>query len=101
LNPDGSALIFSTYLGGRSTDQAYGIAVNRQGNIYVAGDTQSSDFPFVKGFQHANGGGQDAFIVKLAVSGSGILYSSYLGGSGDEHAAGLVIDGTGAAIITG
>jgi hypothetical protein len=101
LNPAGTALIFSTYLGGSGTDQAYGIGLNRQGNVFVTGDTQSTDFPTVKPFQAESGGGQDAFLVKLGVSGSGILYSSYLGGNGDDHAAALAVDSTGAVVVTG
>ena len=101
LNPTGATLVFSTYLGGGSAEQAYGVAVNRQGNVYVAGDTLSSDFPTNKPFQSANGGGQDGFLVKLGISGSPIIWSSYLGGSGDEHVAGLAVDATGAVVVTG
>ena len=101
LNASGNALVFSTYLGGSNAEQAYGIAVNRQGNVYVTGDTLSNDFPIAQPFQAASEGGQDAFVTKLGISGSSILFSTYLGGSADEHAAGIAVSGSGAATITG
>jgi hypothetical protein len=101
LNPAGNTLVFSTFLGGSGVDQAYGIAVNHQGVIYVTGDTGSADFPTVKPIQHTSGGGQDAFVAKLGISGSALLFSTYLGGSADEHAAAIALDSSGNAVITG
>jgi hypothetical protein len=101
LNPAGNTLVFSTFLGGSGVDQAYGIAVNHQGGVYVTGDTSSTDFPTVKPIQHTAGGGQDAFFAKLGASGSALLSSTYLGGSGDEHAAAIAVDGSGDAVVTG
>ncbi len=101
LNSTGSQIVFSTYLGGNRSQQAYGIAIDRLGDVYVAGDTVSANFPMVKAVQPAIGGGQDAFLVKLAPSGVAIISSTYMGGSGDEHAAALAVDSAGSAIVAG
>jgi hypothetical protein len=101
LNPTGSALVFSTFLGGSGVDQAYGIAVDHRGDIYVTGDTTSTNFPVVKPIQQANAGGQDAFAVKLGISGSSLVFSTYLGGAEDEHSAAIAVDGAGEMVITG
>ncbi len=101
LNPAGNALVFSTYLGGSNADLAYGIAVNHQGDVFVTGDTLSTDFPTLSPIQATEGGGQDAFLVKLGVSGSAILFSTYLGGTADEHAAAIAVAASGIATITG
>jgi hypothetical protein len=101
LNPTGSSLVFSTYLGGGDIDQATGVAVNRLGDIYVTGDTLSTDFPTVRPLQLAKAGGQDAFLTKMSASGAGIIFSSYLGGDMDEHAAGIALSPSGDAAIAG
>jgi hypothetical protein len=101
LNSTGTQMVFSTYLGGSNAEQGYGIAVDRTGDVYVAGDTVSVNFPIVKPVQPAIGGGQDAFLVKLAPSGVAIIFSTYMGGSGDEHAAALTVDSADAAIVAG
>jgi len=80
-------LIYSLRIGGSSFDEAFGIAVDEIGNVYVTGQTGSSDFPIVNGFQTQFGGGfSDAFVVKLDPSGQ-LVYSSYLGGTGGNEAA--------------
>ena len=101
LTPAGNALAFSTYWGGSNVEQANAIAIDRQGNIYVAGDTQSSDYPVVHPFQGASGGGFDSFVVKLGISGSKVLWSSYLGGGADDHATGIAVDFTSAVVVGG
>ena len=74
LNPSGSALVYSTYLGGSSNDHALAIAVDSSGNAYVAGPTQSTNFPTYSPFQGTNAGGvRDAFVAKLNPSGSARL----------------------------
>jgi hypothetical protein len=100
LNPAGNTLVFSTYLGGSGSDLGNGIAVDGSGNVYVAGDTSSPNFP-ASGFQNTNRGSQDAFVSKLSGDGSHLLYSSYLGGAGDDHAAALAVDAGGSAYVTG
>jgi len=103
LNPSGSALLYSTYLGGSSDDEGYGIAVDGTGDAYVAGLTASTNFPTTPGaFSTTYGGGaHDAFVTKLNPSGSALLYSTYLGGSSDDYGTGIAVDGAGDAYATG
>jgi len=102
LNPTGSALGYSTYLGGSGGDDGYGIAADAAGNAYVTGDTSSTDFPTTPGaFQTSLGGSTNskAFVTKLAPAGS-LAYSTYLGGGADSGLA-IAVDGVGDAYITG
>jgi hypothetical protein len=92
-------LVFSTYLGGAGVDESRGVAVDGSGNIYVAGFTESSDFPGINGSQLSSNAG-DAFLVKLNPSGS-LTFSTLVGGSGDDNALALALDPTGAAYLTG
>jgi hypothetical protein len=102
LNASGSALIYSTYLGGADADYAYGIAVGDFGNAYVAGVTQSTDFPTVAPLQGTHGGGiEDAFVSKLNVKGSALIYSTYLGGTDWDDAFAIAVDNSGNAYVTG
>src|SRR5437763_1838456 len=81
LNASGSALIYSTYLGGSSREFGIGIAVDAAGNAYVVGQTASTDFPTANAGQGKSAGNGDAFITKLNAGGSALIYSTYLGGS--------------------
>jgi len=104
LNSQGSALIFSTYLGGSTSDSGRGVALDPNNGIYIAGLTASSDFPTTPGaFQRTFGGnGQpDFFVTKLNPSGAGIAYSTYLGGEGTEYSPKLRVDTGGNAYIAG
>jgi hypothetical protein len=94
-------LIYSTYLGGSGDDAAWGIAVDSAGNTYVAGQTTSTDFPTMNPLQTTNGGGTDAFISKINPAGSALVYSTYLGGSGNDFAYGIAVDSAGNAYVTG
>ena len=101
LNPTGSALVFSTYLGGIGDEEGDNIAVDGSGNVYVSGSTTSTDFPTANPFQAANAGSDDAFVTKFSATGSAV-YSTYLGGSGFECAAfGLAVDASGNAYAAG
>ena len=101
LNAAGSALLYSTYLGGSGEDYGYGIAVDADGSAYVTGGTTSTDFPTVNPLQAANGGGTDAFVSKLDAAGCALLYSTYLGGSGGDGGAGIAVDAAGSAYVSG
>ena len=102
LNADGSALVYSTYLGGSGSQTGNGIAVDGAGNAYVVGITTSDDFPVTPGaFQTANAGGLDAFLTKLNPTGSALVYSTYLGGTDDDFGTGIVLNAAGNAIISG
>jgi hypothetical protein len=102
LNAAGSALVYSTYLGGSGgSDVAYAVAVDSGGNAYVSGFTSSSNFPTVAPLQAVAGSG-DAFISKLNAAGSALVYSTYLGAqSGAEQAYGIALDSAGNAYVTG
>lgn len=102
LNPAGSGIVYSTYLGGTGNDRAYAIAVNAAGEAYVTGETASTGFPTANPIQAANGGGtNDVFVAKLNAAGSALLYSTYLGGAGNDRARGIAVDATGAAFVAG
>ena len=101
LGPTGSALIYSTYLGGSGDDQGEGIAVDSAGNVYVTGTTVSTNFPTANAVQSTSGGGYDAFVAKFNATGSALIYSTYLGGNSEDVARGIAIDGAGNASVTG
>ena len=103
LDAAGSALVYSTYLGGIAYEEGRGIAVDATGAAYVTGSTQSPNFPTSSGFLTALNGPSDLFVTKLNSRGSALVYSTYLGGSDSEEALGhgIALDGTGAAYVTG
>jgi hypothetical protein len=88
LTPAGSGksdLVYSSYLGGSNEDAGLGIAADSAGNAYVTGTTLSTDFPLANAFQTSLNGNSDAFYSEVAAAGGSLLYSTYLGGSGDEN----------------
>jgi len=95
------ALLLSSYLGGTGGDVAYGVGVDSGGNVYLAGETNSTDFPTKSPIQSASGGNGDAFVSKLNSTGTQLLYSTYLGGSGSDGVAGMAVDTKGDAFVTG
>ena len=102
INPTGDQFIYSTFLGGSSNDRVKSIAVDASGNAYVAGVTSSSDFPITNAFQQFNKNqNSTGFVAKLNSAGSGLVYSTYLGGSGSDTALGIAVDGSGDAYVTG
>ncbi len=102
LTPDGSALVFSTYLDGTDWSQANGIALGEYGVIYVVGSTNTRDFPVTPGaFQPYLAGAWNAFVTKLSADGSQLLYSTYLGGSGYDDGNAIAVDIAGDAFVTG
>ena len=101
LNPAGSDLVYATYLGGGGDDLAHAVALDEAGNAYVTGSATSIDFPVVNAFQAGLGGGLDAFVAKLSAGGAQLLYSTYLGGAGNDVGQGIAVDGAGNAFVTG
>ena len=106
FNAAGTALVYSTFLGGGFSS---GIAVDSAGNAYVTGSTSATDFPTKNPLQATFGGGTtnggaygaDAFVTELNATGSKLVYSTYLGGSGQDYANGIAVDGSGDAYVTG
>lgn len=111
LNAAGSALVYSTYLGGSGHDEGDAIAVDASGNAYVTGGTLSTDFPTVNAFQSACVGCEgkvngfmvsgSAFVAKLNAAGSALIYSTYLGGSLGARGHAIAVDPFGSAYVTG
>ena len=101
LNPAGTALVYSTYLGGSNEDYATGIALDASGDAYVTGYTNSTDFPVKNALQAENAGGYDAFVAELSADGASLIYSTYWGGSSDDIGTGVAVDSSGNAYISG
>src|SRR5204863_3239589 len=106
INAAGTALVYSTYLGGSGSDTATAIAVSASGDAFVTGTTTSADFPTAStattgAFQTAYGGNGDAFVAQLSSDGSKLVYSSYLGGTGADFGQGIAVDSSGNAYVTG
>ncbi|WP_309495418.1 SBBP repeat-containing protein [Mechercharimyces sp. CAU 1602] len=102
LNPAGTALVYSTFLGGTDNDRGRGIVINESNQAYVTGLTDSTNFPTTTGaFQTVFGGGGDAFITKLNTTGSALVYSTYLGGSNTDAGNAIDLDGGNNAYVTG
>ncbi|HKO45254.1 MAG TPA: SBBP repeat-containing protein [Pyrinomonadaceae bacterium] len=100
LNPDGSGLIYSTFLGGMLDDRGYGIAIDSTGAAFIAGETASNNFPTINAIM-GFGGCTDGFVTKLNASGSEYVFSTYLGGSGCDLANAIATDAAGNAYATG
>src|SRR5205807_8073743 len=101
LDPSG-APVYSTYLEGSGEEIGFGIAVDASGGVYVTGATASGDFPTTGGiYQPTSGGSIDAFVTKLSPGVTAPAYSTYLGGSGNDWAQGIAVDGSGSAYVTG
>ena len=107
VDPGGTALVYAGYIGGAGKDSGAGIAVDKAGNAYVTGDTQSSEtsFPVTVGpgltfFERAFGG-QDAFVAKVNAAGTALDYAGYIGGTGTEYGHGIAVDGSGNAYVIG
>ena len=110
LSPDGSRLLYSTYLGGSGHDRTNTLALAEDGSVVVTGFTGSADFPTTRGALDATFGGGtgtfedvpvDAFAAKLSPDGSRLVYSTYLGGSGDDVGNSVAVDDDGSAYFTG
>jgi hypothetical protein len=100
LSPDGTALVYSTFLGGSQRDWGYGVAVDRAGSATFIGKTRSPDFPLVSAMQTYHGIPDDGWVAKLAANGSPV-YSTFIGGSQGAAIGGVTIDGAGNAVLAG
>ena len=101
LSAAGNSLIYSTYLGGSSTDSGNDITVDAAGCVYICGDTSSNNFPTQNPYQGTLSGGGDAFVTKLTAAGNSLIYSTYLGGNSGELGRGIAVDSAGCAYVTG
>jgi hypothetical protein len=106
VSADGSAFLYSSYLGGAPSaagggNQGYGIAADANGEAYVVGFTSTTDFPTVNALQPTSRGPSDAFVTKVSPQGNSLVFSTYLGGTGTESAEGVALDSAGNAYITG
>jgi|GEM_PF-1260321 len=104
LSADGQALQTSGFFGGSDVDKPNDAAVDSEGNLYVTGPTRSEDLPLVGAAQTDFGGGEiarDAFVVKISSSGSQLIYSTYVGGSGSDTGYGIAVGADGSAYIGG
>lgn len=103
LNASGTALIYSTFLGGSGTglEQGYAITVDANGNAYVTGNIGSGDFPTTPGAFDVSANGTDVFVTKLNATGTALVYSTFMGGNGQDFGLAIAIDATGNAYVTG
>ena len=105
LSPDGTRLVYSTYFGGSNTDNSRGIAVDGSGNAAITGDTASIDYPTFHAFQPtkpAGPGGTTCFVTKFNAAGNGLIFSTYLGGTGfRETGYGIAADAAGGTYVAG
>ncbi len=101
INPAGSTFVYSTYLGGNFDDVCEGIAVDGSGNVYITGSTISANFPTSNPIQINNAGLVDVFVTKINPAGSALVYSTYLGGSGEDQSRGIAVDGSGNVYLAG
>ncbi len=101
LDATGSNLIYADYLGGNGQDYGYALALDAANDVYVTGNTASSDFPTVNPFQGTYPGSSNAFLTKISPDGSSLLYSTYFGGNGTDVPANVAVDSTGEMIIAG
>lgn len=102
VNAAGDGLVYATYLGGSGAEEAWGIALDSAGAAYVAGATDSTNFPTASAYQGANNGGTaDAFAAKLNAAGSSLVFSTYLGGSGEDVALGIALDASSNIYVAG
>ncbi|MFX0054821.1 MAG: SBBP repeat-containing protein [Candidatus Hermodarchaeota archaeon] len=101
FSADGSELLYSTFIGGQSSEHGSSIAVDSSGCAFVTGVTESSDFPTVNAYDRTYEGGLECFVFKLSADGSELLYSTLVGGAESDYASSIAIDSWGNAFVTG
>ena len=100
MSPDGTSLLYSTYIGGAGIDFGTAVTVDTSGNAYVVGSTNSTNFPTMNPIQLGNSGLYDAFVTEVSPTGA-LLYSTYLGGSLSDYATGVAVDSKGDVYLSG
>jgi len=101
FNSAGTALLYSTFLGGTSYDYGRGIAIDSSGCAYVTGYTQSTDFPTTVGAWDSTYNNIEVFVTKFNAAGTALLYSTFLGGTSSDYGYGIAVDSSGCAYVTG
>jgi hypothetical protein len=101
LDPSGTSLLYSTFLGGSQGEEGRAIAVDATGAAYVAGWTLSANFPLTAGAPDQTFGFREGFVTKLNPAGSALVYSTFLGGSSEDVVTGIAVDSTGSSLVTG
>ena len=103
IHPDGTSILYTTYIGGGGSETCSSLTVDNQGNVYAAGTTTSNDFPVTAGAVQTKyaGGDFDGFVLKLNNAGTGLMYSTFIGGSGPDVLNAIAIDGSGNAYVAG
>ena len=102
FNPTGTGLLFSTFLGGTGDDTPSQILLSSFGTLFIVGSTTSNNFPTTSAvFQPDFGGNQDAFLTEMKPDGTGLVYSTYIGGTGADFGTAVTVDGSGDAFVTG
>ena len=104
LNPEGDALAFSSYLGASNPSASEGcnaVRIDGQGNIFITGNTEGPGFPVKAGYDMTYNGGGDVYVAKFAASGRSLVYSTFLGGTGQDYPSGMAVDAQGAVYVTG
>ncbi|HLV87833.1 MAG TPA: SBBP repeat-containing protein [Candidatus Sulfotelmatobacter sp.] len=101
LNPAGSSLIYTDYIGGNNQDFGYALTLDQNANVWITGSTSSSNFPVVHAYNPTYPGSSNLFLAKISPSGSSLLYSTYLGGDGADVPASVHLDGSGNILIAG
>lgn len=101
ISPTGNTLAYSTYIGGSQYDEGVSLAIDSAGSAYVVGSTNSSNFPKLNPYDLFYNGGMDAFFAKLNPTGSGLVFSTWLGEGGEDFGTGIAVDATGAIYVTG
>ena len=101
FNSTGNGIVYSTYVGGSDDDEITSIAVDSSGNVYAAGSTASDDFPELNGYDESFNGQSDCFVVKVNSTGTGVFYSTYVGGSNIDELKSISVDADGVVYATG
>jgi PKD repeat protein len=101
INPDGTDLVYMSFIGGKGTDEGTGLVIDDEGNTYITGGTNSPDFPVKNAFRDKISGKYDAFVTKLAPNGTDLVSSTYIGGTADDFGYSIAIDGKKDIFVTG